>query len=82
MTQVSWELENIAHTAFSADQMSGRFKTSSNGTPSSYTVMATTNLIAGPWINIITDLAGIDGLLFVTNSTTEVRQYYRAYIEE
>ncbi|MEI6891764.1 MAG: hypothetical protein V5783_06290 [Pontiella sp.] len=44
--------------------------------------MATTNLIAGPWINIITDLAGIDGLLFVTNSTTEVRQYYRAYIEE
>ncbi len=35
MTQISWELENIARAAFSEDQMSGRFKTSSNGTPSS-----------------------------------------------
>ncbi len=48
----------------------------------SYGVMATTNLVDGPWTNILTGVAGLDGVLSVTNTPTEDRQYFRAYVED
>ncbi|MDF7826520.1 Ig-like domain-containing protein [Pontiellaceae bacterium B12227] len=49
---------------------------------SSYGVKATTNLVTGPWVNVATNVAGMDGVLVITNTPAEDQQYFQVYCEE
>jgi hypothetical protein len=48
----------------------------------SYIVSATTNLVAGPLINVSTNVAGADGTLSVTNDIADDQQFFRIDLGE
>jgi hypothetical protein len=48
----------------------------------SYGVMATTNLVDGPWVEMTNGIAGDDNLISVTNALVEDRQFLRVYLED
>uniref|UniRef100_UPI00356588E6 beta strand repeat-containing protein n=1 Tax=Pontiella sp. TaxID=2837462 RepID=UPI00356588E6 len=48
----------------------------------SYGVEATDNLVTGTWTGINTGIAGLDGMLSVTNDITADQQFFRSYVEE
>jgi hypothetical protein len=48
----------------------------------SYILSATTNLVAGPWINVSTNIAGANGTLSVTNDIIKDQQFFRINLKK
>lgn len=47
-----------------------------------YGIMATEDLVYGPWTNIVTDIVGTGGEIIITNDITKEKQFYRVYLED
>jgi hypothetical protein len=47
----------------------------------SYTVQCTPDLLLGTWSNVVSDVAGIDGMMWSTNDTGEAQSFYRVIVE-
>ena len=44
-----------------------------------YVVESTTNLVAGPWIDVVTNVVGIGGSMSVTDTVDNTAAFYRVY---